>query len=420
MEIKDKAAELQREFRHGGVETIKKTITTDNILNYDQSFYIRISSQKDGTTVFSSIPENWDTFDFDQVKTRTPKEASFLTIKSPEVDYALEIFTIKLSDRFFLQIGSSTQMRETIRAQSFSTFTLVIIPSALIFLILVWYLSSSMLKPVSKILDVVRTVIQTDSYDQVIPHKKNSKEFDELVDLINTMFSRLDNYITNLTNTLETVAHDIRTPMTRIRTMAEVAVNQPEDTEEMKKTIYSIIQETDTVSTLLRLILDASEAESGSVKLEEKETDLIELCRDAAEVYEYIADEKDITIEVYSPETLKVYADPSRIQQTIGNLLDNAVKFTNENTVIRISVSLENGGVTVRVSDQGSGIASESIEKIWKPRFRSSVSQSSQGYGLGLPIVKAIIKSHGGSVGAHNLEEGGAEFFFFLPAERVL
>lgn len=419
-EIEDKAAELVGEYELGGLNEIKKTIEIDNTLTFDRPFYVRISAKEDNTTLFSSMPKKWTNFDFRGLTRSTIKDDDeFFMLRDDDLDYALEILTVDLSDRYILQVGSSTKMREHVVSSSIHVFLLVIIPSLILVLLAVWYISSSMLKPVSQILGVVREVIDTDSYRQKIPNTSNSKEFDEMIELTNTMFSRLDSLINNLRETLETVAHDIRTPMTRIRTRAEVAISRAHDPDEMNRTLRSIIQESDTVGSLLRLILDASEAESGLVEIEEKETDLVGLCSDAAEVYEYIALDKNITVSFDAPSPLVLYIDPSRIQQAIGNLLDNAVKHSPEHSTVSLILKQHNSGIHLSVQDEGGGIDEENAEDLWKPRFRSPKTESG-GYGLGLAIVKAVIHAHGGTVGARNRPNGGAEFYFTLTESRLV
>lgn len=416
-EIADKAAELQLEYDYGGLKAVIKAVEIDNTMRLDRPYFIRVSRRDSNSTVFSSIPKSWRGFNFtalDDKDVQSPNR--FIVLRQSNVDYAIEILSRRLSDNYLLQVGSSNRMREHVIASSINIFLMVMIPFTLVILLVVWIISSSMLRPISNVVTTVREVINTGNYNQQIPMKRNSREFDELVRLINKMFSKLNTLITNLKGTLETVAHDLRTPMTRIRTRAEVALQQQNDPEEMRATLQTIVNEGETVNSLLRLILDAAEAESGIVKIEVREFDLIAVCREAVEVYQYVADEKSVGLHLKCPEKLIMRADPARIQQAIGNLLDNAVKYTGLGTSVEIEVKLKSDMVHIIIRDQGPGIGENEIDDIWAPRYRLPRTEKSAGYGLGLTIVKAVAEAHNGSVSSINRANGGAEFTLSLPA----
>ncbi|MCF7915130.1 MAG: HAMP domain-containing histidine kinase [Spirochaetaceae bacterium] len=420
-EIADKAAELQLEYELGGLKAVIKAVEIDNTMRLDRPYFIRISGRDSNSTVYSSIPSSWMGFNFAGLEDRGVQNPDqFIVLRQTNADYAIEILTRSLSDAYVLQVGSSNRMREHVITSSIHTFLTVMIPFTLVIILLVWILSSSMLKPISNVVEAVQKVIYTGNYDQQIPMQRNSMEFDELVRLINKMFSKLNTLITNLKGTLETVAHDIRTPMTRIRTRAEVALQQQNDPDEMRSTLQTIVKESEKISSLMRLILDAAEAESGIVKIEEREFDLIAVCREAVEVYQYLADGKAVTLSLRSPEKLIINADPARIQQAIGNLLDNAVKYTNGGTTVEVEVKLIAEYVNVIIRDQGLGINENMIEDIWRPRYRLPRNEKSNGYGLGLTIVKAVADAHNGSVSVKNRSGSGAEFTFSLPGVRII
>lgn len=420
-EIADKAAELQLEFEYGGLKAVIKSVEIDNTMRLDRPYFIRVSKRDSNSAVFTSIPKSWTGFNFvglDDRSVQSPDQ--FIVLRQPNVDYAIEIMTRRLSDDYILQVGSSNKMREHVIASSINTFLIVMFPFTLVILLLVWVISSSMLKPISNVVGAVQKVIYNGKYDQQIPMKRSSREFDELVRLINKMFSKLNTLITNLKETLENVAHDIRTPMTRIRTRAEVALQQQNDPEELRSTLQIIVNESETINSLLRLILDAAEAESGIVKIEKSEFDLTAVCREAVEVYQYVADEKSVTVTLKSPEELIINADPARIQQVIGNFLDNAVKYTNEETIVEVEVSSTSEMANITIKDQGPGINENELEDVWMHRYRLLRAEKSTGYGLGLTIVKAVAEAHNGSVSVTNRSGKGAEFTFSLPIGRKI
>lgn len=421
-EIEDKSFELHNAFDRGGLKMVKKVVELDTTLGLDSPYFARICTSEGNKTIFSSAPKGWKEFDFSRLSDiPLPKAGSILVLEAPDKAYTIELLHTTLDERYMLQVGGSTKMRDQVISSSLNTFGLVIIPSTILLLLIVWYLSSIMLRPVSDIVGVVREVIHTGRYDKKVPLRKSALEFEELIGLINRMFTKLDQLINNMKDTLQTVAHDIRTPMTRIQSRAEIAVKEIPNREETRRSLYSIIQESQTVSTLLQLILDASVAESGLVKIEEKEIDVALLCKEAAEVYEYVAEAKNVSIETDLPQSLSMKVDPDRMQQAVGNLLDNAVKYTAPGTTVKMSLQQNDENVDITVQDEGDGINIENTEDIWAPQFRAEKNENIKGYGLGLTIVKAVAETHGGTAHAHNSNEGsGAVFVVTLPYKRVI
>jgi len=421
-EIEDKSLELHNAFERGGLKMVKKVVELDTTLGLDSPYFVRICTNEDNTTIFSSAPKGWKGFDFSRLSDITlPQEGKIIILEAPSEAYTVEVLSTSLSERYTIQVGGSTKLRDQVIGAGLNTFALVIIPSTLLLLLVVWYISSTMLRPISDIVGVVREVIHTGKYDKKVPLRKSSSEFEELIELINRMFSKLEKLIDNMKETLQTVAHDLRTPMTRIQSRAEIAVKEINEEEETQKSLYSIIQESQRVSTLLQLILDASVAESGMVEIEEKETDIALLCEEAAEVYEYVAESKNVSIETHFPEHLYMKVDPNRIQQAVGNLLDNAIKYTAPDSTVRISLQQHDENVEIIIQDEGDGLDFDNIEDIWAPRFRAENKGETKGYGLGLTIVKAVAEAHGGTVCAHNRNTGtGAEFVLTLPRTRVI
>jgi len=165
--------------------------------------------------------------------------------------------------------------------------------------------------------------------------------------------------------------------------------------------------------------MDVSEAESGAMRLRSEPVAARSLVDGVVDVYSYVAEEKRIRITVEVPESLRVSADRTRLQQALANLVDNAVKYSMEGTEIVISAGAEaDGGATwIRVKDHGMGISEADLPRIWDRLFRGDKSRSQRGLGLGLSFVQAILHAHGGRVEVVSREGEGAAFTMFLPGQ---
>jgi signal transduction histidine kinase len=162
--------------------------------------------------------------------------------------------------------------------------------------------------------------------------------------------------------------------------------------------------------------MDISEAETGVLKLNLQKISVSEMVEDVAELYRYVAEDKDILLKTHCPKDLYVNADPLRMRQVLGNLLDNALKYTPRGGRVDIEADVNAAGIEIFVRDTGPGIAPEELSKIWERLYRGDQSRSQRGLGLGLSLVKAVVQAHKGRVEALSRPGGGSTFRVLLSS----
>ena len=273
------------------------------------------------------------------------------------------------------------------------------------------------LAPLRSLAATVDRVATTGRLGERVPQRGTGDELDALAGLVNGMLTRVEALVVGMRGTLDNAAHDLRTPLTRLRAGAERALlDRPGPPDPV---LSDVVEEADTVLAVLDAIMDVAEAEAGTLTLHRAPADLAALVAQVADVYDLVAEETGVALTVEPSSPLVASVDAPRVRQAVANLVDNALKYTPPGGHVAVTVGEHDGAAVVAVTDDGPGVPAEDRPHIWDRLYRGDKSRSERGLGLGLSVVRAVAEAHGGTATVDDAPEGGSRFSLRLPVRRA-
>jgi signal transduction histidine kinase len=399
----------------GGVIALKVRIDAVNQLQGGEPFFVRVVSAT-GTPVLIIRPADWLRSDLQLVPSDGPATGESWLRLARDSSVDLTVGAGRLPDGALLQVGRASDSRAQLLDKFRTVFALVLVPVIVIgFLGGIW-MTNRITRPLGQIVDAAGAIVRTGKLDVRVPPSRTRGELDDMVRLFNRMLDSNESLIHALRGSLDNVAHDLRTPLARLRVTLEDALRTDANLTASRHAMVGALEETDRVQTIIRTLMEVTAAETGMMKLELAPTDLGALVDDVMELYAEVATEKEIAVEKKIEPGFVAPVDAARMRQVFANLLDNALKYTPRAGKISISGERENGRVVVVFRDDGMGISERDLPHIWDRLYRGDKSRHEHGLGLGLSLVKAIVEAHEGRVEAHSIPHEGAEFRVTLPA----
>jgi signal transduction histidine kinase len=385
--MQSKLGEYAVVYRRGGLRALSDTVRAEQ-LTAPERLFVRVVDRGAEVLVLS-MPDGWN----------------------PSI---LETASLQLPDGTLVQVGKSKEaridlLRRVRAALGFVTLTIIVVAFTG-----GWLAMQSTLRPIRRLTDAAGRIVRTGRTDERVTGGRHDDAIGELTRLFNAMLDKVEGLVTGMRAALDNVSHDLRTPLTRLRGTAEMALAAPPDLDRYREALADCIEECDRVLVMLQTLMDISEAESGAMLLQRVSLDLRDVAVRAVELYRDVADAREVSLEL-SGGSAPAVGDRVRLEQATANLIDNAVKYTPPGGRVVVWTGPDAGRSVLRVSDTGPGIASDELPRIWERLFRGDRSRTERGLGLGLSLVKAIVEAHGGAVSVLSEPGKGSVFALALP-----
>lgn len=300
---------------------------------------------------------------------------------------------VRLNDGRVLVVARDVGELKQLQRVVLRGLVLGVIPAIVLALAAGAWLSWRALRRVRAVHQAAEQIVRG-NFAERLPRRGAHDDFDRLADAVNRMLDEIGHLLDQIKGVGDNIAHDLRTPLTRVRARLErgqrTAGSQRELAELVEDAIAGLDQALGIVTALLRI----TELEDGRRRAAFRQVDLASLIRDVAELYEPIAEDAGIVLRAESAAPQFVHGDRDLLVEAIANIVDNAIKFAPQHSEVRIELVAGRTGPIVRVTDRGTGIPKEEREAVMRRFYRMDKSRHRPGSGLGLGLVDAIMRLH--------------------------
>ena len=337
-----------------------------------------------------------------------PDAPSDLRVNGFQIPFRVASARVADGSRIYLGLSERDELR-VLRNLRFRFamlwLAIVCIGSAIVF-----YTTYRMLAHVRNITEAASRIGDSDLSSRV-PVTERNDEVSQLAITLNNMLDRIESSMHQLHTITDSLAHDLRSPLTALRAKLEMALTSGSKGEESDG-IVSAIEELDRITDFLNKALDVAEARADALRLQRVPLDLDDLLRAMVDLYEPSMSEKGLRIQLRSARPIELAADAALLHRMVANLFDNELKHLPAASTITILLRAAHETAYLTLEDDGPGFADEVLEHVFERRVKGP---RSTGHGLGLAFVEAVVRAHGGSIEASNRSIGGARLAITLP-----
>lgn len=415
-ELLDQSNRLSLLLASQGVDSVRNAMIIESEAAGVKKVFFRLLNTN-GQVFSLSNMSYWKDIDIDTTAIRQlfrDNSPVFQTIDITGRTDEVRILYSALNPDVILQVGlameSYSSFLQAFQKVFIATMSLLIILAAGVG----WFMAR---RAVSGVEAVTRTAqkISAGTLEERVPVTGKGDEIDQLAITFNQMVERIQTLLKEIREMSDNIAHDLRSPIARIRGAAEVTLTSSKALSEYESMAASIIEECDRLLDMINTMLMISKTESGVTRFASKEIDLTTVVRQAYEIFEPTAEDKGVFFRCDIADGIHLAGDTPMIQRMLSNLLDNAIKYTPSGGTISITASEGHDQAVIEVRDSGIGISEQDLPHIFERFFRCDQSRSQAGIGLGLSLARAIARAHGGDIAVESTLGQGSTFTVWLP-----
>lgn len=406
--------EFEMLYRTSGIAVLRTVISQEAESEGVDRVFIMVTSPE-SKVLASSDMNSWKDIPASRGKPVSMDGPHFESFSSKAHPYGVRMAHRVMEDGNVITIGMDTKGDMAV-LDAFSGISLTVMFFTLtIWALLGWYISKKAMLGVERV-RLTASGIGSSNMSSRVPLGHEGEEIRNLASTFNAMLDRIESLVTDLREVTNDIAHELRSPLTRIRNIAESTLTEDMDGTCRQETTGLILEECDHMAGIINTMLEIAQTDTGILRIASERVDLGDLIRKARELFLVVAEDNGVSFDIeIPPEDLLIEGDTVRLQRCISNLLDNALKFTPPGGRVTISARRLSDSVEMVVRDTGEGISQDDLPHIFEKFYRSDKSRSTPGNGLGLSFVQSIVKAHHGEITVKSRTGEGTAFTIILP-----
>ncbi len=343
------------------------------------------------------------------------REPVFDTISIADRRHKVRVLYAVIGPGMILQLGQSMENHTRIIEVFRKVFITTMVILFALAVVVGWFMARRALVGVATVTRTARRISEG-SLEERVPVNKRADEIDQLALTFNQMLDRIEQLVTGIREMSDNIAHDLKSPITRIRGIAEVSMTSGASLKGYESMAAGTIEECDRLLDMINTMLVISRTEAGVNQLEYRQVDITRLVHEACDIFQSAAEDKGLGLACSADQNTGLCGDLRLIQRMVANLLDNAIKYTPAPGRVDVSVRADaDQSVHITVADTGPGISARDREQIFERFYRCDPSRSQPGTGLGLSFARAVARAHSGEITVASTPGEGSTFTVSLP-----
>lgn len=415
-DLRDDLAEFSAFMQSGGLERVKTEMMLETQGQEAGDVFFRLWTP-DGRPLATTDLSSWSGLDVPQEVSRVlgrDGEPVLQTFTLPQREHKVRRIAGAIAPGVVLEIGQSLEEDEEFIGALLSGFVITLAAVIVLGGPIGWFMARRALRGVQEITRAAAEIADG-TLNRRVPVRSRGDELDTLAQTFNSMLDRIQALIVSMREMTDNMAHDLRSPLARIRASAEMTLAGRESKAEWESLAVDTTEECDHLLEMINTTLDIAEAESGAAELKVADVDFVNVIRDACDLFQTVAEDRQITIVTDLPERCRIQGDLQRLQRVVANLLDNALKYTPAGGRVRVTLIDQGERVKLSIEDTGIGIPADEHSRVFQRFYRCDRSRSENGNGLGLSLALAFARTHGGDIRVSSIPGQGSTFTTVLP-----
>ncbi len=420
IDLREDIEEFRELFIEEGMNEVTQEIDREMNSSDESEVFLRLYNDKHAI-LFSSDMSDWEGLDIPSPHlpiVRSPSAPFLETVTLSNQEHPARVISGLIGPGLTLQIGETLGSTQEVMQVLIVIFGGMLVLGIPIASAVGWLIARKAVSGIEEVSRAAKAIEQGDLNRRVSVSARGD-EIQTLADTFNAMASRIKNVMDEMREMTDNIAHDLRSPLARIRVMSEEVLTNKDSKKNSAQVASDVLKECDRLIHLINTTLDMAEFDAGVTHISHERVNLSQLVTDLVELFEPVAEAKHITLHHVLDQHCEITGDKHNLQRMAANLLDNALKYTPEEGEVHIELKRASHEFRLTIADTGIGIPASDHQRIFDRFFRCDHSRSQDGCGLGLSFARSVVRAHGGEITLKSAPAKGSIFTSTFPTSSI-